>query len=133
MSRCLSAPVRDLLDAPVFATVATLNPTGRPQMSVVWAGRDDDNVIFVVSAGSQKERNLRRDPRVSVLLNPPDAPYTYAVLHGTATLTTDGAHNLLDELSRVYTGKDYAAYSTKETPRNLVIVRVDVGRVSGNI
>jgi PPOX class probable F420-dependent enzyme len=132
MSTCLSTPVRDLLDAPVFATVATINPNGQPQMSVVWVGRDDHNPVFVVSAGSLKERNLRRDPRVSVLLNPPDAPYTYAVLHGTATLTTDGAHDLLDELSRAYTGKDYAAYSSKGMPQNLITVQVDVGRVSGN-
>ena len=44
---------------------------GSPHQSVVWVTRDGDDVPFSVAVGSRKERNLRRNPRVSVLLSPP--------------------------------------------------------------
>jgi PPOX class probable F420-dependent enzyme len=57
---------RRLLDGRNFATVATLNPDGWPQSSVVWVLRSGDTVLFSTTKGRQKARNLARDPRVSV-------------------------------------------------------------------
>jgi hypothetical protein len=41
----LSADVRALIDGPNFATVATLNPDGSPQTSIVWVGLDEDTLV----------------------------------------------------------------------------------------
>lgn len=67
--------VRELLDGRNFATVATLNPDGGPQTSVVWVAREGDTVLFSTTAGRQKARNLTRDPRISLTVFDTANPY----------------------------------------------------------
>lgn len=134
MTAALSEELKALLDTPVFVTVATIQPDGSPQMSPVWVKRDGDDVLISTTTGRRKERNLARDPRVSVVVQPFDAPYTYAEIRGTATLTTDGGQDLIDELSLKYTGKPYAEFnpdSGEDDPR--VVVRITPRKVVGRI
>ncbi|WP_280373580.1 TIGR03618 family F420-dependent PPOX class oxidoreductase [Nocardia abscessus] len=130
------ARLRQVLDSPVFATVATIQPDGSPHQSVVWILRDGDDVLFAVGAGSRKERNLRRDARVSVLVSPPEQPYTYAAIHGTATLV-EGGHELRDRLSLKYTGATYAESSPDAAATYgdipMVTVRVTPERIVGRL
>lgn len=134
MSAALSDDLKSLLDTLVFVSVATIQPDGSPQVSPVWVKRDGDDVIFSTTIGRQKEKNLRRDPRVTVLLQPFDKPYTYAEIRGTAELTTEGGQELIDELSLKYTGLKYAEFNAKagqDAPR--VVVRVTPRKVVGRI
>ncbi|MEU2562535.1 PPOX class F420-dependent oxidoreductase [Streptomyces longispororuber] len=134
MSAALSDAIKSLLDTPVFITVATIQPDGSPQLSPVWVKRDGDDVVFSTTVGRQKEKNLRRDPRVTVLLQPFDAPYTYAEIRGTAEITTEGGQELIDELSMKYTGKRYADFNPAakdDGPR--VVVRVRARKVVGRL
>ncbi|ASO18889.1 PPOX class probable F420-dependent enzyme [Actinoalloteichus hoggarensis] len=129
--------LRRLLDTPVFGIVATIQPDGTPQQSVVWIGRDGDDVLFYLAAGSRKEKNLRRDPRVSVLVNPVDAPYTYAVIQGTATFEPDRALALRDELTAKYVGISHAEHIAR-TPEaayagEVTAVRVTPNRILGRL
>ena len=126
MAVALPEPLKKLLDEPSFATVATLMPDGSPHLSVVWVKREGDTIVFSTVEGRRKQRNLARDPRVSVLINPPDAPYTYGEVRGTATMTTEGGKELINELSRKYTGKDY----TNDGPDDVrVCVRITPEKV----
>lgn len=129
--------LRQVLDAPVFGTVATIDPDGGPHQSVVWVARDGDDVLFAIATGSRKERNIRRDPRVSVLLSPPDEPYTYAAIHGTATLHAEGGHQLRDALAIKYTGKTYAEGNADAAARygdvEMTVVRVTPERIVGRL
>ncbi|MFJ1899422.1 MULTISPECIES: PPOX class F420-dependent oxidoreductase [unclassified Streptomyces] len=104
----MSEKLRETLDSGVFATVATLQPDGSPHQSVVWVGRDGDDVFFVTGVDKLKVRNLRRDPRLSVTINPPDEPYGYAVISGTARFESAGSRERMDELAVKYTGRTYA-------------------------
>ncbi|MEU8777354.1 PPOX class F420-dependent oxidoreductase [Streptomyces sp. NPDC048606] len=134
MSAHLSEGLKSLLDTPVFVSVATIQPDGSPQVSPVWVKRDGDDVLISTTVGRQKEKNLRRDPRVTVLLQPFDAPYTYAEIRGTAEMTTEGGQELIDELSVKYTGKKYAEFnpaSDQDSPR--VVVRISARKVVGRI
>ncbi|WP_409497101.1 PPOX class F420-dependent oxidoreductase [Amycolatopsis sp. cmx-11-12] len=130
--------LRELLDSPVFATIATIQPDGTPQQSVVWILRDGQEVLFMMAVGSRKERNIRRDPRISVLVSPPDAPYTYAVLRGTVALETEGRFRLRDNLSMKYIGLTYAEH-IKQTPeaghdtRDIIAARLTPHRVIGRL
>ncbi|GGV48306.1 PPOX class F420-dependent oxidoreductase [Streptomyces spectabilis] len=134
MSAALSEDLKSLLDTPVFVTVATIQPDGSPQLSPVWVTRDGDDVLISTTIGRQKEKNLRRDPRVTVLFQPFDAPYTYAEIRGTAQLTTEGGQELIDELSRKYTGKDYADFNpASKDDAQRVVVRVTPRKVVGRI
>jgi PPOX class probable F420-dependent enzyme len=116
---------RELFDAPNHAVVATIDPGGRPQSSVVWVRIDGDDVLFSTIKGRRKYANLSRDPRVSVLVFDPADPYTYAEVRGTAVITDDPAAELIEELALKYTGR---SFGTRPGERR-VIVRVTPDRV----
>src|SRR3954467_15166164 len=85
----LNDAVRKIIDGPNLAVLATINPDGSPQTSVVWVGRDGDDVLISSAAGRRKDKNLRRDPRASLSVIDKDDPLQYAEIRGTATVTED--------------------------------------------
>ncbi|GGW49861.1 MULTISPECIES: PPOX class F420-dependent oxidoreductase [Streptomyces] len=128
----LSDSLKALLDSPVFITVATLQPDGSPQVSPVWVKRDGDDVLFSTTVDRQKYKNLTRDPRVTFVVQPADSPYTYAEVRGTAEMSTEGARELIDELSVKYTGKQYADFNPASVnDADRVIVRIKPRKVVG--
>jgi PPOX class probable F420-dependent enzyme len=96
-----------LLREPNFATVATVNPDGSPQLSIVWIDWDGERVLFNTAAGRVKRRNLERDPRVSVLVLDRGDGYRWVAVRGAAQLTTKGADEHIDKLARKYTGEGW--------------------------
>ncbi|MEU5305735.1 PPOX class F420-dependent oxidoreductase [Streptomyces noursei] len=134
MTATLSDALKELLDSPVFVTVGTIQPDGSPQLSPVWVKRDGDDLLISTTVGRRKEQNIRRDPRVSVVLQPFDAPYGYAEIRGTASLSTEGGQELIDELSRKYTGKPYAEFNPASADDDQrVVVRITPRKVVGRI
>ena len=106
MAAAFDEATRDLLDGRNFATVATLNPDGGPQTSVVWILREGGTVAFSTTAGRRKARNLARDPRVSVSVFDTGNPYHSVEIRGTAELVEDTGKSLPKALSRKYLGED---------------------------
>lgn len=104
MAQSLPAAAKRWLDGREFVTLGTIEPDGQPQLSVVWAARDGDELLFSTVRGRRKQRNLERDPRASALVFPRDDPYSYLEVRGTVTLTTDGGRELIDALSEKYEG-----------------------------
>ncbi|MEU6663083.1 PPOX class F420-dependent oxidoreductase [Streptomyces sp. NPDC046821] len=134
MSAELSDKLKELLDSPVFVNIATIQPDGSPQVSPVWVKRDGDDVLISTTVGRRKEKNLRRDPRVTVLLQRFDSPYEYAEIRGIADLSTEGGQELIDELSMKYNGKKYIEFnpgSVNDAER--VVVRISPRKVVGSI
>lgn len=85
--------VRQFLVEQRSATLATLGPDGTPHLVAMWYAIVDDEIWFETKAKSQKAVNLRRDPRVSFLV---EAGHTYDSLRGvsiegTATISDDPA------------------------------------------
>ncbi|NUT94539.1 MAG: PPOX class F420-dependent oxidoreductase, partial [Saccharothrix sp.] len=66
MAISLSASTRALVDGPNYATISTINADGSPHSSVMWITRDGDDLLFSTLRDRVKERNARRDPRVSI-------------------------------------------------------------------
>ncbi|MGW7008546.1 PPOX class F420-dependent oxidoreductase [Streptomyces sp. NPDC054933] len=134
MAAALSDDLKKLLDSPIFVVLATTQPDGSPQVSPVWCKRDGDDVLISTTIGRRKEKNMRRDPRVSVLVQPSDAPYTYAEIRGNAMLSTEGGPELIEELSRKYTGKPYAEFNPASlNDAQRVVVRITPRKVVGSI
>ncbi|MFI0900783.1 PPOX class F420-dependent oxidoreductase [Streptomyces sp. NPDC020983] len=104
----LSDTARALFDDKTYATVATVEPDGTPQLSVIWVTRDGDDVLFSTTRDRRKARNLARNPRVTVLATPSGNPFTYVEIRGTATLTEDEDRSFVDSVSRKYTGAPYS-------------------------
>jgi PPOX class probable F420-dependent enzyme len=94
---------RQLFKDANYAVVTTVRPDGSPQSTVVWADLDDDGVpTFNTARGRAKPSNLENDARVSMLVVKDGDFYTWVSVDGRAELTTDGAHEQIDRLSRKY-------------------------------
>jgi len=111
---------RALFDGLNSVTVATLDPGGRPQLSLVWAKTDGDDVLFSTIRGRRKYANLTRDPRASALVFDGADPYTYAEVRGSVTITDDPAAELINELALKYTGAPFGIRPGEQR----VIVRI---------
>ena len=77
MSSAIPEKYRDLFSKRAFASLGTLMPDGRPQVTPVWCDVDGDHVVFNSAKGRQKDRNVRRDPRVALAIIDPENPYRY--------------------------------------------------------
>jgi PPOX class probable F420-dependent enzyme len=106
MTLRLDEAIRKVLDGKNFAAVATLNPDGGPQSSVVWVLRDEDAVLFSTQSTRQKARNLSRDPRISLTMFDRENPYYSFEIRGTAELIEDPERTLPTRLSQKYLGED---------------------------
>jgi PPOX class probable F420-dependent enzyme len=118
----LPQQAKDLLDAPSYVTVATINPDGGPQTSLLWAARDGDDILLSTIEGRQKARNLYRDPRVSVLIHDGSSPYTFVEVRGSVTMTHDGGPELINQLSLAYEGEPYTGDDGTDNVR--IVVRL---------
>lgn len=116
----LPAAARTLFAGANFVTVATIDPDGKPQLSVVWAKLDGDDVLFSTIKGRRKYENLIRDARASALVYPADDAYSYAEVRGRVTLTDDPNAHLINELSIKYTGEPFGERPGEQR----VIVRI---------
>ena len=97
----------DFLDGAHYGIVTTLRADGSPQSTMVWVERDGDSVGFNTAYGRTKPANLERDPRVAILVTAHDF-YHWIAIDGRAELTTDGAEEQIDRLSRKYDGKPWS-------------------------
>jgi PPOX class probable F420-dependent enzyme len=101
--------VRELFDGPNYAHLATVLPDGSPHSVPIWAGVEGDRIAFFTQTGSRKARNLERDGRAAVSVTDHANPYRSAWARGRVTGTLDGdeALEVIDRLSRKYTGADF--------------------------
>ena len=107
MATAIPEKFSDLLQKKAFANLATLMPDGEPQVTPVWFDYDGQNIRVNTAKGRQKDRNMRRDPRVSLAIMDPENPYRYLEIRGTvADITQDGADAHIDSLAKKYLGKD---------------------------
>jgi PPOX class probable F420-dependent enzyme len=99
---------REVIESGKLAHYVTLNRDGSPQVTIVWAGTDGDELVMAHFAEHQKVKNVRRDPRVSVSFETDsfnDAGLQeYLVVHGTARIEERGAPELLQKLAYTYIG-----------------------------
>src|SRR4051794_36433457 len=121
----LPAPAREWLDGLSFPVVATVDPDGRPQLSIVWATRDGDDVLFSTLADRRKGRNLDRDQRVTVLIADPDDPYRYVEVRGVGNVEPDPGGSLIKQLGLRYNEADFEEPDEKSARRVIVRVRAE--------
>ncbi|MBP2340410.1 PPOX class probable F420-dependent enzyme [Saccharothrix coeruleofusca] len=130
MAITLGAELRALVDGRNHASLATVNPDGGPQNSLIWITRDGDDLLFSTLRGRRKERNLRRDPRASVTVWDAADPERYAEIRGTVTITEDKGRALVDALAHKYTGADFPA---EPEDRVRVVLRLTPTKITGNV
>jgi PPOX class probable F420-dependent enzyme len=115
-----------LLNAPNFATVATVMADGSPEATVIWVESDAEHVYFNTAMHRLKARNLQRNPHVAVTVFDPDNPYRGGAVRGRAELILEGANENADAVSRAYTGEPFRDLGPDEVR---VIVKITPERI----
>ena len=133
MAASLNDAVRTLLDQPNYAVLGTINPDGGPQTSLVWIGRDGDDVVISTAARRRKERNIQRDPRVSLSVWDRADPERYVEIRGLATIQPDPGRELAVLLAEKYEGPG-AGQEFLDLPAEVVrvAIRITPQHVAGN-
>jgi PPOX class probable F420-dependent enzyme len=102
---------RDLFSKRAFASLGTLMPDGSPQVTPVWCDLEGDLIIVNTARGRQKDKNMRRDPRVALAIIDPDNPYRYLEIRGrVAEIAEQGADAHIDKMAKKYLGADKYPY-----------------------
>lgn len=117
--------LRDLVECPPVAALSTVMRSGYPQTSVVWCDYDGEVVRVNTMRGFAKEKNMRRNPRVTLLCFDPKEPLRSLEIRGMVEEMTEvGARQHLDVLASKYAGRSVsyfgdvigAAFAETEVP-----------------
>jgi PPOX class probable F420-dependent enzyme len=92
---------RYLLDGQ-FATLATIGPDGRPQLSEVWFLAEGETIAISLNGSRQKTKNLQANPAVNVFLLDLAVPYRYLEVRGDAEITADDDYAFADRVGAKY-------------------------------
>ena len=130
MPEPLPAGLLDLLRRPSPCFIATLMPDGSPQLTETWVTTDGENVVINIVDGSQKAKNVARDPRVAVnVADPDDVRRFFAVRGRVVAITTEGARESIDEISQKYLGIPYPNFSGNPNETR-VLITIEADRVT---
>jgi PPOX class probable F420-dependent enzyme len=128
------ASLRGLIESGPLAHLVTLNPDGSPQVTVVWIGVEDDEIVSGHLFRHRKVRNILRAPRVALSLEASGANAVgmrnYAVVYGQARITEGGAPELLQRLAYTYVGPGVTFPPMPDPPPGY-ITRIRVERAAG--
>jgi PPOX class probable F420-dependent enzyme len=119
----LTEKAREFLKQPFVGELTTLRSNGTPHTTVVWVDVDTDEVIVNTAVGRAKERHLREDPRVSLIVVDPDDSYKWVSVSGTAQLDLTGADDEIDRLAMKYLGQESYPWRKAEEQRINVRIR----------
>jgi PPOX class probable F420-dependent enzyme len=129
MAESMSPGLQRLLSEPAFCQVATLMPDGSPHLTQVWVNSDGERILVNTYEGSQKLRNLRRDPRVAVNVVDPTNAWRLAHVRGRVVeITPEGGDEHIDELARKYLGVD--SYPFRQPGQVRVTVAIEPEHIS---
>lgn len=130
----LPASARTVIESAAHAHLVTLNPDGSPQLTLVWAGLEGEEIVVAHLGARQKVRNMRRDPRVAISFESGSSSELglaeYLVVYGRARISEGGAPALLQKLAHTYLGPD-VKFPPRENPPPGYITHITVERVGG--
>lgn len=126
MAAQLTEGMLKLLREPAFCQLATLMPDGSPQLTETWVDTDGQHILINTAEGRQKERNVRRDPRVAVqVLDKGNDFRIFAIRGRVLEITRAGADELIDKLAKKYLGKDTYPFRQPTEVRTILKIQVD--------
>ena len=119
----LPDPVRQFIEEPNFASLATVMPDGSPQVTPMWLDTDGDYLYINTAEGRQKPRNFEHDKRVAVAIMDRANPYRHATVRGRVVdVTPEGADAHIDKLAKKYLGQE--KYPWRQQGEQRVLVKI---------
>ena len=129
MAAALSAGFQKLLREPAYCQLATLMPDGSPQLTQTWVDTDGEHILINTFEGSQKVRNVRRDPRVAVNVVDPTQAWRIANVRGrVVAVTMEDADRHIDQLARKYLGAE--TYPFRRPDQVRIILKIAAEKVN---
>jgi PPOX class probable F420-dependent enzyme len=130
MAEQLPDKYADLLsNKKAFANLGTLNSDGSPQVTPVWVDYDGKHVRVNSARGRLKDKNIARDPRVSLSIQDPENPYRYLEIRGKVVEATEkGADDHINSLAKKYLDKD--VYPFRQPGEKRVIYKIEPHKFS---
>jgi PPOX class probable F420-dependent enzyme len=113
---------RDLLDAPIPVALATIGPTGHPQVTAIWAILDGETVVTSLAGIRQKLKNLRVRSLATIFVIDPANPYRTLEIRGSVTIEPDPELETLSKVLAAY-GTDLASFPGPLEGRTTVTVQ----------
>jgi PPOX class probable F420-dependent enzyme len=110
----LTEKVRAFLQERRFAVLATINADHTPQLTTMWYLLEDDGTITMnTKVGRTKERNMRRDPRISICI---EDGYDFITINGNVKMIDDPeiAQHDIYRLAVRYDGEENARRQMRE-------------------
>lgn len=125
----LEGRVRELVEAPNLANLGTIGRDGYPQVTPVWIDYDGEHILVNTAEGRAKAANVRNNPLVSFSIYGSDNPYAPAFVWGKVVeVTTEGAREHIDTLTKKYLNQDTYPYYQGETR---LILKIKPEKVRG--
>ncbi|HEY6875235.1 MAG TPA: PPOX class F420-dependent oxidoreductase [Candidatus Dormibacteraeota bacterium] len=129
MPETIPASHRDLLASKV-AMLATIGPSGRPQLTALWFLAEGDQVKISLNTSRQKFKNLQARPAVSFMLMDHANPSRYVEMRGIADVQPDADYAFADKVGAKY-GVDLRTRDKPGDGRVIVTIRPDRVRAWG--
>lgn len=127
MPEQLSPEIKQLLDRPNFAHLATLMSDGSPQSVPVWAGVEGEHILICTGEASLKARNTLRNNHVALSVVDFHNPYEEAQLRGRVVeRRPDRDFKDIDRISHKYTGKPFPFRNPEG--RITLVIEIDKAR-----
>jgi PPOX class probable F420-dependent enzyme len=125
---------RAIIESDALAHLVTNNEDGSAQVSCVWVGLENGDIVFASLGPRRKLDNIRRDPRVTISLEGTEISgiglKEYLVVHGRARIEEGGGPELLQRLAHTYLGPE-VKFPPMDDPPPGVVVRIAVDRLGG--
>ncbi len=91
-----------------FLFLATVNAKGQPQVSPVWFDHDGEHILINTNEGRLKDRNMKSQADVGMVIQDPKDPYRYLGIRGrVVSFTREGADEHINMLSMRYYNKPW--------------------------
>jgi PPOX class probable F420-dependent enzyme len=98
----------DLVNKPVVVSLTTVMPDGQPQSTPIWWDGDGEHILVNTAKGRQKDRNMKRDSKVTLLAIDPSNPYRWLEVRGVVedVIEAGPATDHISKMAKKYVGKD---------------------------
>jgi PPOX class probable F420-dependent enzyme len=116
-----------LMEGTRTGKLATTRADGRPHVVPIWFVLDGDTLVFTTGAATVKGRNMQRDPRVCITVDDENPPYSFVMIEGSASLSSDMGEMLhwATQIGGRYMGADQAeAFGRRNAVEGELLVRV---------
>ncbi len=125
----ITEPIAKLIEGKNFAFLATIMKDGSPQATPTWIDIDNRKTLLINTAeGRLKQKNISRDPRVSISIMEHSNPYHMVTIRGRVVEQTNvGADEHIDKLAKKYL--DLEKYPMRSAQEKRIILKIKPEKV----